>query len=373
MDYKTAIVHEWLTVPAGSEKVLEEIYRLYPSPIYTLVKDETPLKETVFRDAEIITSFIQRLPLARAKYRSYLPLYPLAIEDFDLSEYDVILSSSHAVAKGVMKRADQLHVCYCHTPMRYIWDVYHQYIKSANLTKGVKAFIAKLIMHYLRIWDVSSANRVDYFIANSKFVANRIKKTYGKEAGVIYPPVDVDRFEMSGKKEDYYLTASRMVPYKKIDLIVEAFSEMKDKRLLVIGEGPDYKKVKKLSQKNIELLGYQPFDRLKEYMGKAKAFVFAAYEDFGIMPVEAQAAGTPVIAYGRGGACETVTESTGLFFMEQTAGSIIEAVGEFEKKEGEFSPEKIRENALRFSKENFIKKYKDFIDNAIAGFKGDLK
>ena len=369
MNYKTVIVHDWLTTMAGSEKVVEQIYKLFPSPIYTLVADRKSVDNSAFKNAEIHTSFIQNLPFSASGYRTYLPLYPMAIESFDLTDYEVILSQSHSAAKGVLKRADQLHICYCNTPMRYAWDVYHQYLKDSNLSKGAKAFITKLILHYIRIWDIISVNRVDFFIANSKFVANRIKRTYGRESQVIYPPVDVDLFELCDKKEEYYLAASRMVSYKKMDVIVEAFTGLKYKKLLVVGDGPDFNKIKKLAGRNIEFIGYQPFDKLKEYMSKAKAFVFAAYEDFGIMPVEAQASGTPVIAYGKGGARETVIDGrTGLFFNDQSAAAIIKAVNEFESRRDSFDPHIARKNSLKFSREKFIKDYKRFVDNAIGSF-----
>ncbi|GAB6072784.1 glycosyltransferase family 4 protein [Venenivibrio stagnispumantis] len=363
---RTALVHDWLTTIAGAEKVLEAIYELYPSPIYSLVVDKNNLKNTIFENAYIYTSFIQKFPFSKKIYRNYLPFFPLAIEQFDLSKYDVIISSSHAVAKGVLTNHNQLHICYCHTPIRYAWDLYHQYLKESKLERGLKGWIAKYILHKIRIWDISTANRPDYYIANSIYVAKRIKKIYAKEATVIYPPVDIDKFELYTKKEDFYLTASRMVPYKKIDLIVQAFSKMPDKKLVVIGDGPDFKKIKKIATKNIEILGYQPFEVLKDYMKKAKAFIFAAEEDFGIIPVEAQACGTPVIAYGKGGVTETVIQNeTGIFFMEQTVDSIINAVKDFEKKENYFDYNKIRKNAEKFSKENFKAKLKEFIENKI--------
>ncbi|MDY6935783.1 MAG: glycosyltransferase family 4 protein [Spirochaetota bacterium] len=369
MKYKTAIVHEWLVNFAGSESVLEEIYKLYPSPIYTLIADKHAVGNSGISEAEIFTSFIQRLPFAKKKYRSYLPLYPMAIENFDITDYDIILSSSHAVAKGVLKRSDQLHICYCYTPMRYIWDIYHQYLRDSNLTKGLKSMIAKSFLHYLRLWDIASTNRVDYFIADSYYVANRIKSIYRRDAEVIYPPVDIDSFELTEKKDDFYLTASRLVSYKKIDLIVEAFSRMKDKKLVVIGDGPQYNKIKRIATKNIEIIGHQPLYKLKGYMQNARAFIFAALEDFGIMPVEAQASGTPVIAYARGGACETVINNeTGLFFNDQSAEAIIEAVNEFERIEHELDSKKIRGNALRFNRESFVKNYKNFVDKAIDEF-----
>ncbi len=368
---KIALVHDWLMTIAGGEKVLEEIYKLYPSPIYTLVKRQDGLKGSIFEKALIHTSFIQKLPFSKTKYRSYLPFFPLAIEQFNLLEYDLIISSSHAVAKGVLTNSNQLHICYCHTPMRYAWDLYHTYLKESGLEKGIKGLIAKFILHYIRVWDYTTANRVDYFIANSKYIAKRIKKIYGRDSTVIYPPVNVDKFELYTQKEDFYITASRMVPYKKIDLIVETFSKFPDRKLVVIGDGPDFEKIKKKAGKNVELLGYQPFEVLKNYMQKAKAFIFAAEEDFGIVPVEAQACGTPVIAYGKGGVTETVVNGkTGIFFREQTVESLIEAIKNFEERENTFDPLEIRKNAEKFSKERFKKEFKEFVDKKIEEFFG---
>lgn len=383
---RTAIVHDWIIDIGGSEKCLAEINRLYPSDIYTLVfKTESALTLGI-NPHRITNSFIQQLPFATKKYRNYLPFFPLAVEQFDVADYDVIISSSHAVAKGVLTYADQLHLCYCYTPMRYAWDLYHQYLNESKLNKGLKGKIVKPILHYLRIWDSVAAQRVDHYIAISKYIAKRIKKVYGRESTVIYPPVDVHAFDLYTKKEDYYFTASRMVPYKKFDMIIETFSNMPDKRLVVIGNGPDFEKVKAKAGKNIELLGYQPFDVLKDYMQRAKAFVFAAEEDFGIIPVEAQACGTPVIAYGRGGVLETVVplperESTGtrvrpiehvsenlptgIFYHEQTTESLEKAVRMFEKKQDSFDFTLIRRNAERFSQERFKKEFKDYVDSAV--------
>lgn len=280
---------------------------------------------------------------------------PLAIEQLDLSAYDLVISSSHCVAKGVMTGPNQIHISYVHSPIRYAWDLQHQYLRESGLNKGLKGWLAKAILHYMRLWDYRTSNGVDYFIANSKFIAKRIWKCYRREADVIYPPVDVDAFELCEQKEDYYMTASRMVPYKKMDLIVEAFSKMLDKKLIVIGDGPDFAKIKAKAGKNVELMGYQPFAVLKEKMQHAKAFVFAAEEDFGITPVEAQACGTPVIAFGKGGALETVVDDvTGTFFAEQTVESIVEAVNHFEAKNGGYEPKACRENAEKFSNERFI-------------------
>ncbi|HBR3283618.1 TPA: glycosyltransferase, partial [Klebsiella pneumoniae] len=279
-----------------------------------------------FKNKKITTTFIQKLPKAKKKYQQYLPLMPLAIEQLDLSSHDIILSSSHAVAKGVLTGPDQLHISYVHSPIRYAWDLQHQYLRESGLNRGIKGLFAKWILHKIRLWDTRTANGVDFFIANSKFISRRIKKVYGREADVIYPPVDVERFKLKREKQDFYLTASRLVPYKRIDLIVEAFSKMPEKRLVVIGDGPEMSKIRKIAGANIEILGFQPNDVMEEYMMDAKAFVFAAEEDFGITPVEAQACGTPVIAFGKGGVLETIKnlgqeEPTGLFFYEQNIDS----------------------------------------------------
>ncbi len=291
---------------------------------------------------------------------------PLAIEQLDLSEYDLIISSSHAVAKGVITNANQLHICYCHSPIRYAWDLYHQYMQESGLNRGLKGKIAKLVLHYMRIWDYTTANRVDYFVANSQYIARRIRKVYNKEATVIYPPVDVDSFTMFPDKEDFYFTASRFVPYKKIDLIVEAFSLLPDKKLIVIGDGPDFNKVKAKATANVSLLGYQSFQVLKDHLQRAKAFVFAAEEDFGIIPVEAQACGTPVIAFGRGGACETVIDGvTGILYKEQTVKSLTDAIKKFDQNAALLEAAVIRENAEKFSAVTFRNKINKFIQHKL--------
>jgi glycosyltransferase involved in cell wall biosynthesis len=361
---KTAYIQEWLIDLAGSEQVLRYMMEVFDGDIFTLVQSKEKLKNTFFEDKNITTSLIQKLPFAEKKYQNYLLFFPFAIEQFDLSDYDVVISSSHAVAKGVITKTDQLHICYCHTPMRYAWDMYHEYLKGSGLDEGLKGFIAKLILHYIRIWDYSTANRPDYFVANSRYIAKRIKKIYNRDAEVIHPPVDTDKFEYSSLKDDYYVTASRLVPYKRIDLIVRAFSKMKDKKLVVIGQGGEMEKIKKIATPNIELLGYQPFEEMKRYIQKAKAFVFAAEEDFGIVPVEAQACGTPVIAYGKGGVLDSVKENeTGIFFKEQKSDSIIAAVKKFEKIENTFDLNVVRRNAEAFSIDNFKQKFKKFIDS----------
>ena len=368
---KVAIVHDWLVTYAGAERLLEEVINCFPEADLFAIVDFVPQNERGFlKDKPVKTSFIQKLPLAKKKYRAYLPFMPLAVEQFDLSGYDIVISSSHAVAKGVITGPDQLHISYVHSPMRYAWDLQHQYLKETGLDRGLKGWLAKRELHKLRMWDLRTANGVDHFLANSRFIARRIWKVYRREATVIYPPVDVDSFSLCEQKEDFFLTASRMVPYKKIDLIAEAFSLMPDKRLYIIGDGPDFDKVKSKAGANVELLGYQPFEVLRDYMQRAKAFVFAAEEDFGIVPVEAQACGTPVIAYGKGGALETVTEGeTGLFFDAQTPSSIIEAVKRFEDMKDRFIPSKIREETLRFSKDRFRQEFSSFVNDAWESFK----
>lgn len=372
---KIAIVHEWFDSYAGSEKVLEQMLKVYPEADLFAVVDFLPQNKRWFiQNKNVTTTFIQKLPKAKNKFRKYLPLMPLAIEQLDLRKYDLVISNSHCVAKGVISGPNQLHISYVHSPIRYAWDLQQQYLEEANLQHGLKGWVAKIILHYMRLWDSRTGNNVDYFISNSKYIAKRIQKCYRRTAQVIYPPVAVNDFTICKQKEDYYLTASRMVPYKKMDLIVEAFSKMTDKKLIVIGDGAQFEKVKSQAKKfeNIVLLGYQPFEVLKEKMQKAKAFVFAAEEDFGIVPVEAQACGTPVIAYGKGGALETVINydkenPTGIFFKEQTADSIVNAVKIFEKNIKLFKPENCRKNAERFSEARFRNEFKQFIENKIEG------
>jgi glycosyltransferase involved in cell wall biosynthesis len=355
---KTVLIHDWLVSLGGAEKVLDAIFSIYPSSIYTLVKREGFFDKSSFANAKIITSFIQKLPFALRNHRNYLPFFPSAVESFDLSDFDVILSSSHAVAKGVKVREGQLHICYCHTPMRYAWDLQGEYMSQLS---GIKERLAKWTLSYLRKWDIGNLGSVHHFIANSQYIAERIKRIYGREAEVIYPPVQTEFFDFQSDKEDFYLTMSRLVPYKRIDLIVEAFSKMPRKRLCVIGDGPEMERIKKLAGKNVELLGFQPDDIVRKYLSRARAFIFAAEEDFGIAPVEAQAAGTPVIAYGKGGALETVIENqTGLFFKEQSISSLIEAIEQFEQMQ--FDPRRIRMNAERFNKACFKEKFKHFVE-----------
>lgn len=369
---KIAIVCDWLVTYAGAEKVLEQMLNVFPEADLFAVVDFLPEGQRDFiKNKKVTTTFIQNLPRARKKYRNYLPFMPIAIEQLDLSGYDVVISSSHCVAKGVLTGPDQIHISYVHSPVRYAWDLQHQYLREAGLTHGLKSKIARLIMHYMRIWDTRTSNGVDYFIANSHFIARRIWKCYRREAEVIYPPVDVDKFTFCDKKEDFYLTASRMVPYKKMDLIVEAFSKMPDKQLIVIGQGPDFNKIKKLAGPNVKLMGYQPDSVLQDYMQRAKAFIFAAEEDFGITPVEAQACGTPVIAYGKDGSLETVRgygemeKPTGIFFSNQKVQDLVDAVSSFEEISQDITAKDCRENAEKFAISVFRKRFSDFVNDVV--------
>jgi glycosyltransferase involved in cell wall biosynthesis len=363
---KVAIVCDWLVTYAGAERVLEQILKIYPEADLFCVVDFIPEGQRDFiQNKKTRTSFIQKMPGARKHYKAYLPLMPFAIEQLDVSDYDLVISSSHAVAKGIITGPDQIHISYVHSPIRYAWDMQHQYLREAGLTHGLKGWIARLTLHYIRMWDYRTANGVDYFIANSKFIARRIKKVYGREARVIYPPVDIDSYALCKEKKDFYLTASRLVPYKKVRLIVESFNEMPDRKLVVIGDGSEYEKIKDIAKENVTLMGYQPFHVLKAKMQQAKAFVFAAEEDFGIMPVEAQACGTPVIAYGKGGCVETVCgqkteQPTGIFFSEQTVKSICTAVQEFEGCE-KIKSDNCRLWAEKFGASVFLQKLEEYI------------
>lgn len=360
---KIAVVHDWLVTDAGAEKVLKSILEIYPTAdIFSLVdflndKD----RKTIINNKKTKTSFIQNLPLAKKHFRNYLPFFPKAIESFDLSKYDLVISSSWAVAKGVKTAKNQLHICYCYTPIRYAWDLYDEY--TSNL-KQPKKFLVQQSLKYIRKWDIDTLNRVDFFIADSKFVQDRIKKTYKKDSVVIYPPVDVDSYTLCEKKQDFYLSASRLVPYKKTKLIVEAFNEMPDKKLVVIGDGQEYEEIKKIAKSNIEVLGYQEKDVMIKYMQNAKAFVYAAIEDFGIVPIEASACGTPVIALGIGGTAETITHKlNGVHFKNQTTADIIKAVNEFEGIS--FDAKLISKNAQSFNNDRFKKELNGFINKKL--------
>lgn len=375
---KTAIIHDWLTGMRGGEKVLEALCELFPeADLYTLVHIKGSVS-SIIENRKISTSFIQRLPDVEKKYRYYLPLMPKAIEQFDLSGYKLVISSSHCVAKGVKVGEKALHICYCHTPMRYIWEMYNQYFGDSKLY--IKA-IMKLLRRYLQDWDIKSSARVHYFIANSENVQGRIQQHYHRESLVIYPPVKVDSFRpliiRPQTANAYYLLVSAFAPYKKIDIAIEAFNRL-GLPLKIIGTGQDEKRLKSMAGPAIDFLGWRPDEELAAYYASCKALIFPGEEDFGIVPVEAQACGTPVIAYGKGGIMETVVpingqksenqNPTGIFFYEQTPEALMEAVKKFEAIEKQFDPSEIRKNAERFSVKRFKEKFKNFTDEKTAAF-----
>lgn len=369
---KVAIVQEWLVTVGGSDKVVKAILDVFPdADIYTLVAKKEVCDELGIPWEKVHTSFIQKMPLGTKKHRAYLPLFPFAIEQFDLRGYDVVISSSHCVAKGVLTKADQLHICYCHSPIRYCWDMYNEYLEESHLDKGFKSWLVRLMLHPIRQFDAIAGSRVDYYISNSDYVGQRIRKTYRRKATTIHPNIDISNFELCNDKQEYYLASSRLVAYKKIDTIIEAFNQMPDKKLVVIGGGPNLEAYRKLAKDNVTVMGYQPFDVLKDKMQHAKAFVFAADEDFGMIPIEAQSCGTPVIAYGHGGSLETVNGGkTGLFFYEQTPEAIVEAVNRFEAMGSQpFAPADCRQWAEGFSEERFKREIKEFVEKKYEEFK----
>lgn len=338
--------------------MVAEVRQTFPdAALFAIIHDPENLRGTPLEGAFVGTSFVQSLPWAKERYRLYLPLMPIAVEQFDLRPYDLVISSSHTVSKGVLTRADQLHVSYTHTPVRYAWDLYLDYLLESGMSRGIRGALARVVLHYLRLWDVSAANRVDVYLANSSYVARRIQKLYRRPARVIYPPVDVGKYRYDAPREPFFVAVSRFVPYKRLDLIVEAFTRMK-KPLVVIGDGPDRPKIERIAGPNVKLLGYQPDSVVTDHLERARGFVFAADEDFGIAPVEAQAAGCPVIAFGKGGALETVvgwpaSDPTGVFFDAQTLEALEESVRLFEAHGDGFRPQVCRRNAERFGQDRF--------------------
>ena len=375
---KVAVVHEWLLVEAGAEKVLGEILKIFPKADLFCLLDFLPTSERDFIDQRpTTTSFIQKLPFAKDKYRWYLPLMPLAVEQFDLSSYDLVISSNYAVAKGVITGPDQLHISYIHSPMRYAWDLQLQYLRQSNLEHGIKSWIIRWLLHKMRLWDSRTAHGMDYCLANSKFVARRIRKVYGRKATVIYPPVDTIFFTPGKeKREDFYLTVSRLVPYKHLDILVKAFARMPESRLVVIGSGPEKSRLRNLAGSNVTIAGQLGNEQVRDYMQRTRAFLFAAEEDFGIVPLEAQACGTPVIAYGRGGIRETIcplgencdSSPTGIFFPNQTTASVIDAIRTFEKEKDKISVAACRANAMRFSSDIFCEQFGAFVKLKLKEF-----
>ena len=349
--------------------MLEQMLQVYPdADLFSLIDALDESGRAFLKGKPVKTSFVQRLPGGKKHYRHFFPLMPLAIEQFDFSPYDLVISSSYAFAKGVITGPRQLHLCYCHSPIRYAWDLQTQYLKESKMARGFKSWIVRGLLHFIRMWDSRTAAGVDAFMANSRFIARRIEKVYRREAQVVYPPVNVDRFEICHEKDRYYVTASRLVPYKRMDLIVEAFNAMPDRKLIVIGDGPELGNLQRLAGPNVQVLGWQPHDVLRKHMQRARGFVFAGEEDFGIIMLEAQACGTPVIAYGRGGALETVVDGhTGVFFDEQEVSSLTKAIDSFETQV--WDPLKCRRNAERFSAENFKQEFETFVEEQWARFR----
>jgi glycosyltransferase involved in cell wall biosynthesis len=366
---RVALVHEYFRTYAGSEHVVEQVLEVLPQADVFALFDFLPEHERHhLKGKQVHTTFLQRLPLVQQRHRWFLPLMPLAIESLDVSQYDLVISSSHLAAKGVITAPHQLHICYCHSPARFAWDQQHHYLGEEGMDKGWRHAAARLALHYFRMWDLRTANGVDIFLCNSQFVRQRIEKVYRRDATPIYPPVNLAAFTVQREKENFYVTTSRLVPYKRVDLLVRAFANMPSRRLVVIGDGPEMAKLERAAPRNVELLGFQPHDVLVDHLRRARGFVFAAEEDFGIAPVEAQACGTPVIAFGRGGAVETVVPGeTGLFFPSQTPEAVCHAVEEFERHA--WDPLCIRQQAERFSREAFRETFRHEVSRAWTVFR----
>lgn len=366
-----AFVHEWLTEWGGSEDVTRLMLDCFPgSSLSATINFLSAKNRARLNVADIQTTFLQRAPFVAKHFWNYLPLTPLAVESLDLRGANLIISSSHAFAKGVLTTAQQLHISYVHSPMRYAWDLHHQYLADYKLDRGIKGMLARYMFHRLRLWDRQTANNVDLFLANSRHVQQRIWRTYRRPSRVLYPPVRTAMFTLQPFKEDFYVTVSRLVSYKRIDLIVDAFAAMPQRKLVVIGDGPEAAELRRRCPANVSLLGWQPDEVVQKYLGAAKCFIFAAHEDFGISPLEAQACGTPVIAYGVGGATETVHDlhkhahPTGLLFPEQTARCIADAVEAFEQVGPVFDPQVCREWAETFSEDNFRRSFTNLVHEA---------
>jgi glycosyltransferase involved in cell wall biosynthesis len=370
---RIAIIHDWLDTYAGSESVLEQLLLCFPdADLFALVDFLTPEDRRFLAGRTVKTSFIQRLPAARRIFRAYLGLMPLAVEQFDMSGYHVIISSTHAVAKGVVTGPDQLHISYVHSPMRYIWDLQQQYLRQSGLTRGLKSLYVRWLFGRLRQWDVSSAQHVDHFIANSSYIGRRLKKAYARDAAVIHPPVDIERFVLGPQKEDFFLLAGRLVAYKRADLIVESFRAQPNRKLVVVGDGPELARVRTAAggAPNIQFRGKVAKTELIDLMQRARAALFAAEEDFGITMVEAQACGTPVIAFGRGGVTDIIDADggtpTGVLFDRQEVGAVLDALSRFDRLGNTITAEACRANALRFSRARFRSEIRNFVEVALG-------
>lgn len=365
---KTAIAHDWLPVYSGAEQVLTQMMAVVgPSDLFTLYEFLSEADRKQLGAARIITSYLDRLPFKKHIYRHTFPLCPTAMESFDLSDYDLVLSSSAAFAKGVIVHPHQRHVAYVHTPPRYAWDQTFEYMARSAFSKPPLGILLRNGLHRLRIWDTRTAHGPDVMVANSTVVRRRIEQIYGRDSIVVHPPVDVGRFPICEEKDDYFVVASRLVPYKRIDLVVDAFKQMPDKRLVVVGDGPEMSNLRAVAGPNVAFKGHVPRQELIETIRRARAFIFAAYEDFGIVMAEAQAAGTPVIAYHRGGAEDIVTplgkpKPTGVLFEHQNSTAIAEAVRHFIDRAAEIRPDDCHEKALGFSNEAFQHRLRGVID-----------
>ena len=370
---RVAIVHDWLYVLGGAEKVLAGLLRCFPeADVYCLIDILSAEDRARLGVGTTRTSFLQRAPGIARRHRNYLPLMPLAIEQFDLSSYDLVISSSYGVAKGVLTGPDQLHISYVHSPMRYAWDLQHQYLRESHADRGLKSWLARILLHRMRVWDVRTGNGVDAYVCNSHFIARRVRKAYGRDSTVIWPPVTVPKTLAPVNRRDYFLTASRLVPYKNVRGVVEAFRLLPDQKLIIAGDGPERERLQALAGPNVSFVGFVPDETLRRLMREARAFVFAAEEDFGIVPVEVQAEGTPVLALGRGGARETVVTTgpglTGLFFDSPEASVIAETVRQFLTEEHSFSREACHRNAQRFSEDRFEQEIMRFVSDQYDGF-----
>ena len=372
MSKKIAIIHDWLEKKGGAEKVLEDLLLIYPNSDLFLLADFMKKKDRKFlKNRKIKYSFIQYLPFAKKIFRFYFVLMPLALRLFNFNKYDLIISSSHSFAKNIKKNDKQMHICYCHTPVRYVHVMRDEYTKNYYGIKNIfLKNLLKIILNMIKNWDINSNKNVDHFIANSKYIKKRIKKIYNRTSTVIHPPVDTDKFILKKNKKNFYLTASRLVPYKKIDIIIKAFNKLPQYTLHVIGDGPKLKEYKNLANSNIKVTGWANQKKLIKNMQECKCFIFAALEDFGIVPVEAQSCGTPVIAYGKGGALDTVVNypkknPTGIFFKKQIPNSIIKSIKLFEKNYHYFKFIHSKNNSLKFSRKSFRIKFKTFIDSKI--------